>query len=130
MSPRRFSRSEEGRGDSSEELFPILASETARIGATPSHAAPQSGKNNEEKLSLFWRVFGGTILSIGALVVISAYQALSSGIHELRTDLARANEARAELVKKDEYVSSPISWRPPARRWTANGVRSTSCTRR
>lgn len=103
MKPARFSRSDDGRNDSSEQLFPVLASETMRNAATPSHQPPQSAKSSEEKLSVFWRVFGGTVLSIVALVVITAYQGLSSGIRELRTDLAHANEARAELVKKDEY---------------------------
>lgn len=57
-------------------------------------------------MSLFWRVFGGTIVSIGALVMITAYQSHSNAIHELRMDLGKANEARAELVKKDEYAAS------------------------
>ena len=109
MKPGRSFRSEEGRGDSSEQLFPILASETARNGAAHSHPhhshSATNAKNGDEKISLFWRVFGGTILSISALVVISAYQGLSGGIHDLRTDLARANEAHAEFVKKDEYAN-------------------------
>jgi len=106
LKPARFSRSDEGRNDSSEQLFPILASETARNSATPSHQPPQPVKNGDEKLSIFWRVFGGTVVSIVALVVITAYQGLSGGIRELRTDLAHANEARAELIKKDEYSAA------------------------
>ena len=39
-------------------------------------------------------------------MVITAYQGLSSGIRELRTDLSHSNEARAELVKKDEYAAA------------------------
>ena len=54
-------------------------------------------------MSLFWRVFGGTILSIVALVGITIYNNLSSSISELRSELNRVNEARAELVKKDEF---------------------------
>jgi DNA repair exonuclease SbcCD ATPase subunit len=57
----------------------------------------------DEKLSLFWRVFGGTILSIVALVGITIYNNLSTSISELRTELNRVNEARGELVKKEEF---------------------------
>src|SRR5262249_14264690 len=74
LKPARFSRSDEGRNDSSEQLFPILASETVRNSATPSHQPPQPVKNGDEKISIFWRVFGGTVVSIVALVVITAYQ--------------------------------------------------------
>src|SRR5439155_14067589 len=106
VTPRRSGRSDEDRGNSSEQLFPILASETARNAAAPSHAAPQSAKSPDEKVSIFWRIFGGTILSIVALVVISAYQGLSGGIRDLRADLAKVSEARAELVKKDAFATS------------------------
>jgi hypothetical protein len=107
MRSGRFFRSADSRGDSSEQLFPVLASETARSSSMSSHQPPAlPAKNNDEKISLFWRVFGGTILSISALVVISAYQGLSNGIHDLRTDLAKANEARGDFVKKDEFATS------------------------
>lgn len=105
MQPRRNYRMDE-RGDSSEQLFPILATETTRQAA---HATPKSdphGKSSEEKISLFWRIFGGTILSIAALVVITAYQSMSNSIHELRLAVSAGNEARAELVKKEEFQSS------------------------
>src|SRR5260370_11911155 len=55
---------------------------------------------------MFWRIFGGTILSIAALVIITAYQSISSSIQELRSELARVNEARAELIKKDEVAAT------------------------
>jgi chromosome segregation ATPase len=53
-------------------------------------------------MSLFWRVFGGTILSIVALVLITLYNNLQSSINELRADLSHEREARAALVKKDD----------------------------
>ncbi|MGL4420965.1 MAG: coiled-coil domain-containing protein [Gemmataceae bacterium] len=59
--------------------------------------------NDEEKMSLFWRVFGGTILSIGALIGVTLYNSMMSSISELRSELNRLNEARAELIKKDEF---------------------------
>ncbi|MFL5340059.1 MAG: hypothetical protein ACJ8F7_07900 [Gemmataceae bacterium] len=102
MQPRRLN-SDDSRGDSCENL--VVPSETLR---NASHRAPKgdSGKNGDERVSVFWRLFGGTLLSIAALAVITAYQSIASSIHELRNDLAKANEARAELVKKDEYSTA------------------------
>lgn len=60
-------------------------------------------KNDEERMSLFWRVFGGTILSICALVGITLFNNFSSSLSELRSDINRINEARGDLVKKDEF---------------------------
>lgn len=60
---------------------------------------------SEEKLSVFWRVFGGTILSITALVCIQVYQSLNSSIGELRTDQNRMRETAAEYIKKEDLTS-------------------------
>ena len=59
----------------------------------------------EEKISMFWRVFGGTILSITALSVISAYQSLANGIHEVRTDVGHLRETGGKYIEKDEFNS-------------------------
>ncbi len=106
MSPRRNDRDADFRGDSNEQVIPMVASETMR---TPkSHAMPKemNGKGADEKVSLFWRIFGGTILSIVSLLVITAYQSISGSMHELRTDLSQLKEAKSEFVKKDEYSTA------------------------
>lgn len=64
---------------------------------------------HEEKISVFWRVFGGTILSIAALVAIQAYQAQASNIHELRSDQNRLREMASDFVKKDEFATRTTS---------------------
>src|SRR5262249_40545699 len=46
------------------------------------------------------------LLSIAALVAITAYQAQSNSINELRNEIARSNEARAQLVKNDEFTTA------------------------
>ena len=86
----------------------VMSAETAR-SAAESSAPGKSESTSDEKVSLFWRVFGGTILSIVALISITLYNGMSSSISELRTELNREREARAELVKKDEFNSRTTS---------------------
>lgn len=81
----------------------VNMAETARAAAESGAEKAEPAKKEEEHISLFWRVFGGTILSIVALVTITLFNNLSSGVAELRADLSREREARAELVKKDEF---------------------------
>ncbi len=79
----------------------ILAAEALRgaaLGARPAEPA-----KSDERMSLFWRVFGGTLLSIAALVLVTLYQQFTSSVNDLRHDVARLNEADANLVKKDEF---------------------------
>jgi uncharacterized phage infection (PIP) family protein YhgE len=87
--------------ESTERTTEMAAYETAR-SATESSSKPEE-KKGEEHISLFWRVFGGTILSIVALVSITVFNNMSSSITELRNELSREREARAELVKKEEF---------------------------
>jgi hypothetical protein len=77
----------------------VAVAETLRQGAA---AGPGKG---EERVSLFWRLFGGTLLSIGALVVITLYQQFSNSLAELRTDMIHLNESRGDLMHKDEFNS-------------------------
>jgi DNA repair exonuclease SbcCD ATPase subunit len=76
----------------------VLA-EAARA-ADPRAVAASS---DEYKLSVYWRVFGGAILSVAALGVLTVYNSVAGNIAELRGELNRLNEARADWVKKDEF---------------------------
>ncbi|HEX4613624.1 MAG TPA: hypothetical protein VH092_35910 [Urbifossiella sp.] len=77
---------------------PIMA-ETFR-SASAGPACPPT--KEEEKISVFWRVFGGTILSIVALVAITLYNNLQSSINELRAEVARSREVLAGSVKRED----------------------------
>lgn len=96
----------------------------ARNGAGPETITPQSGlvvmessraacppkeEKGEERLGLFWRVFGGTLLSIAALVLITVYQQISGGLHGLRAGLNHVTEVHADFVKKDEFSARNTS---------------------
>jgi hypothetical protein len=82
----------------------LLTAEALRGAAAGARPAEPSAKG-EERISLFWRIFGGTLLSIAALVLVTLYQQFTSSVTELRGDVVRLNEARGDLVKKDEFNS-------------------------
>jgi hypothetical protein len=81
----------------------VAEAECLRSVAASSTQGPLKSVRGEERISLFWRVFGGTLLSIAALVCITVYQQLTSTLGELRTNLNHLTESRAELVKTDEF---------------------------
>ena len=79
----------------------LLAAETLRNGAESAAAA--ESPRGEERLSIFWRVFGGTLLSIAALVVITVYNQFNTSLIDLRKEMNQLYENRAELLRKDEF---------------------------
>ena len=80
-------------------------------------------KPPEERMSLVWRVFGGTILSIVALACITLFNNITSNIAELRSELTRTqaelnrsnaeirgelnrvHDGRSDVIKKDDFNS-------------------------
>jgi hypothetical protein len=103
--PRRYNPPDQGSAFTDSERHLILAAETLRSGDTAGKRTTRDGERTEEKISVFWRVFGGTILSITALMIINAYQSLDKNIHEVRTDLSKWRETSGEFIRKDEYNS-------------------------
>jgi hypothetical protein len=84
---------------------------------------------DDERISLFWRVFGGTILSIGALVAITLFNNLMSTITELRSEINKINDHRAELVKKDEFNTRMTStWERVQALQTQNNTQNAALT--
>lgn len=100
MGPKRQDDTAEFELNARRDDLPVVAQV---LRAADDHTSAAHGKKDEEKLSIFWRVFGGTLLSIGALIAITVYNNFTSTIAELRAELSRANEARADLVRKDEF---------------------------
>jgi hypothetical protein len=96
-------RMEEEEPSPLEHPHLLQAAETLRSVAAA--CAKQKGKGEpqgEEKMSVFWRVFGSTLLSIGALIVLTFYQQFSTNLNELRAGLDHLAEVQADLVKKDD----------------------------
>ncbi len=59
----------------------------------------------EDRMPLFWRVFGGTILSILALAVITVCQYFNGVLGSLRGDMGRLNE---EIRKEMSHVDTDL----------------------
>lgn len=102
MIAKRMGQSDETEVFDGNDNTPMVAT-AMRAGAEAGERAGHVEKKEEEKIGLFWRVFGGTLLSIVALVAITLYNNLHSGISELRAEIGKLNEARADLVKKDDF---------------------------
>lgn len=80
------------------ETLPVAA--TTAAAAAP---APVARKGDEEKVSLFWRLFGGAVISVAALGGFTLYNTLTSNIAELRTENSRLKEdAAAYRTRADD----------------------------
>ena len=100
MLQKRFDHDQDESADQGGQTGTMVAAETLRSAAA---SGPKPAKvNDEEKMSLFWRVFGGTILSITALVIITLYNNITSTLTDLRADIAREREARGGFAKKED----------------------------
>ena len=107
------------------DLTPTVSQVLRAVDEAALHAYPKppAATSEEQKMSLFWRVFGGTLLSITALVAVTLFNNFSTSLSELRSELVKANEARAaavndlradiargadaraDLIRKDEFNS-------------------------
>jgi hypothetical protein len=84
------------------------------MAETLRNSTAPSAVRGEDRVPIFWKVFGGTLVSIAALVVITLCQHFNASLTELRgdlqhlctdlrKDLGRLSESYGELVKKDEF---------------------------
>jgi hypothetical protein len=89
-----------GRTDDSQ----VLAAETLRNGS----AKGAEGSGSDEKgVPVIWRIFGGTLLSISALVAITLYQQLSNRIENNHDALVKKVETISDtMAKKQEFFDS------------------------
>ena len=95
--------------------------EVLRNAAESAKAGEEAGKDKEEKsIPLFWRVFGGTVLSMVSLVVMTAYSGFNASLAEtkgnlaslgteVRKETARLEETMAGLSRKEELATTMSS---------------------
>lgn len=96
----------------------VRTTDTAEMQALQVAAASPVAvkKSDEEKVSIFWRVFGGAIISVTAFAGFTLYNTISSSISELRmensklkedvaTFRTRADENRREIDSLKERMS-------------------------
>jgi hypothetical protein len=86
----------------------ILTAEAVRNAELAAGASALAAKP-EEKISIFWRVFGGTLLSIAALAVMTVYQQFSSSLNELRNNMNHLHETHVDMVKKEDLNARSTS---------------------
>ncbi|HEV3237700.1 MAG TPA: hypothetical protein VGZ25_11970 [Gemmataceae bacterium] len=87
----------------------IFSAESLRAGQ--SGVFRPSSSKSEDKLSLFWRVFGGTLISIAGLVGVTVYQQFNNNMNEIRNEITQINAVHADFIKKDEFNSrSNLIW--------------------
>lgn len=75
------------------------------LPATAAAASVVSKKSDDEKVHIFWRVFGGAIISVTAFAGFTLYNSLTTNIAELRAEVTRLNEAKVEAAKKEEVTT-------------------------
>jgi septal ring factor EnvC (AmiA/AmiB activator) len=80
----------------------VLAAESLRSGASPAEAAPPAPRA-DDKISAFWRIFGGTVLSVVTLIILTAFQQLSGSLSDMRSKIDQLTENNAKLVGKEEF---------------------------
>lgn len=93
---------------------PVLLAETLRNAANPSSAADAPKAGGEEHGGMFWRVLGGTVLSIAAMITVTLYQQITSSINDVRNSVAGLNtdlrkdmgqviQAQGDMIRKNEF---------------------------
>jgi hypothetical protein len=100
MAKERQGYDEEALTPRSRNGLAYLDAETLR--STDGATKKVDDEPRSERLHIFWRVFGGTLLSIAALVGLTVYNNLSGTLGDLRKEMNQQYESRGELVKKDE----------------------------
>ena len=75
--------------------------EALRLAQPPVEGTEKS----DDKMSVLWRVFGGTVLSIVVTLLVTVYQSVSGTLNDLRAGQSRINESQGDFVKKDELAT-------------------------
>lgn len=89
---------ENPRAQTDKRMASMLAVETLRSAGKRSPAVTPTPR--KEKISLFLQVFGGTMVSLVGLGIITAYTQITTTETDLRRDI---NQIQSDLVRKEEF---------------------------
>ena len=78
----------------------VLA-EVLRVAANP-HESVRQEIPADARLPAFWKLFGATLLSIAALIVITLCQQFSSGLGDVRKDVLHLSQTQGALIRGDD----------------------------
>ncbi len=105
MSDAREERADRETAVQTAPVMTLLAADAVRCATTPARPNEPVVAKAEDRIPLFWRIFGGTLLSIAALIVVTLYQQFTSSMNEMRNDIVRLHEGQGDVVKKEEFNS-------------------------
>lgn len=89
-----------------QKLSPVPSTlnmaEVLRLAQPP---ADEKIAPSEDRMTVVWRVLGGTVLSIIVTLMVTVYQSLSSTLADLRTGQSRIVETQSDFAKKDDLTN-------------------------
>jgi cell division protein FtsB len=80
----------------------VLAAESLRNSAAPGEAAAPAPRA-DDRISAFWRIFGGTVLSIVTLIILTAFQQLSASLSNMNSKIEQLKDNSTKFVEKEEF---------------------------
>lgn len=83
----------------------LLGIETLRNGASKTKVGEESQTTNQQPVSWFVQVFGGTLLSIMALTFFTIFNYFNNSLADMRREITQIVESRHDLVKKTDLES-------------------------
>jgi len=66
-------------------------------------AASTIGNETKEQGNWFWKIFGGAVISVIALLLLTVGQYLNLSINDLRSDAFKINRELGDCIKQQDY---------------------------